>query len=66
MVSIRAIFGGNSDSLYSGSQSSRASKRATPVPDVEDITSDDDYSDGDDAPESSNLKGMVWQSAHVK
>jgi DNA excision repair protein ERCC-3 len=50
---------------YAAGRSSGASKRATPVPDI-DISSDDDYSDHEELPEETNLKGTVWRSTHLK
>ncbi|KAJ5099648.1 hypothetical protein N7532_006649 [Penicillium argentinense] len=41
-------------------RSSSASKRPTPVPDVSDVSSEDEYSDQDDVPEgNNNLKDVV-------
>ncbi|KAJ5906667.1 General transcription and DNA repair factor IIH helicase subunit XPB [Penicillium subrubescens] len=40
-------------------RSSSDSKRATPVPDVTEISSSDEYSDPDDGPEDNNLKDVV-------
>ncbi|KAL4758960.1 TFIIH/NER complex ATPase/helicase subunit SSL2 [Aspergillus foveolatus] len=40
-------------------RSSRASKRATPVPDAPEIDSDDDYSDWEQDAKKDNLKGLV-------
>jgi hypothetical protein len=45
--------------LHSVGRSSRASKRATPVPDVTEISSSDEYSDPEDEPVDNNLKGTV-------